>query len=281
MTVIAGIPTSTALTVSTTAGTVGQAITLTAAIEVVPPNTGTPSAGTVTFMDDGTAIGSAPVDAGAATLVVNSLTAGTHVLLADYSGFGSGYADSQSGVGANSIITTFAGDGSQNFGGDGGPAIAATMYEPQGMAVDSYGNIYIADSYNNRIRKITASTGIITTVAGNGTAGFNGDGVQATAASLNLWANYYEPTTCIAIDPTRNLLYIADSGNSRVRRVDLTTGLITTVAGNGTYGSSGDGSAATAATLEFPTSVAVDSSGNIYIADGDGECVRKVTLSSG
>jgi N-acetylneuraminic acid mutarotase/ribosomal protein S11 len=281
VTVIAGIPTSTALSVSATSGTAGQAITLTATIAVVPPNTGTPNAGTVTFMDGSTVIGSAPVNAGTATLVVTSLTAGTHVLLADYSGFGSGYADSQSGVGADSIITTFAGDGSQNYGGDGGPAIAATMDEPQGVAVDSYGNIYIADSYNNRIRKITASTGIITTVAGNGTAGFNGDGVQATAASLNLWANYYEPTTCIAIDPTRNLLYIADSGNSRVRRVDLTTGLITTVAGNGTYGSSGDGSAATAATLEFPTSVAVDSSGNIYIADGDGECVRKVTLSSG
>ena len=112
------------------------------------------------------------------------------MLLADYSGFGSGYADSQSGVGSNSIITTFAGDGSSTYGGDGGLATAATMYEPQGVAVDSCGNIYIADSYNNRIRKITASTGIITTIAGNGTAGYSGDGGTATAASLNLSANY-------------------------------------------------------------------------------------------
>ena len=143
---IAGIPTSTALSVSTTSATFGQAVTLTATIAVVPPNTGTPNAGTVTFMDGNTSLGSVPVNAGTATLVTTSLAAGTHVLTADYSGFGSNFADSRSGVGPNSIITTVAGNGSSTYGGDNGPATAAMIYQPEGVAVDSNGNVFIADT---------------------------------------------------------------------------------------------------------------------------------------
>ena len=244
---------------------------MTATIAIVPPNTGTPDAGTVTFMDGSTSLGSAPVNAGTATLIATSLTAGTHVLTADYNGFGSGFADSRSDVGANSVITTIAGNGSTTYGGDGGAATAAMIYRPQAVAVDSNGNVFIADSGNQRVRRIDASTGIITTVAGNGIAGFGGDNGPATGASLS-WP------MGVAVD-TNGHLFIADKNNYRIREVDLSTGIITTVAGNGTSGFGGDNGLATAAILSSLTAIAVNSNGNFYIANGNR--IRKVTISTG
>jgi uncharacterized repeat protein (TIGR03803 family) len=171
------------------------------------------------------------------------------------------------------IITTVAGNGTAGYSGDGGAATSAGLYNPSGVAIDASGNIYIADKDNSRIRKVTASNGIITTVAGNGSMGFSGDGSAATSAGL------YNPFG-IAVDASGNI-FIADIYNNRIRKVTVGTGIITTIAGNGTYGYSGDGSAAIAAGLYNPSSVALDASGNIYIADGGNQRIRKVTTSTG
>lgn len=171
------------------------------------------------------------------------------------------------------IITTVAGNGTPGYSGDNGPATTAQLYIPSGLAIDSAGNIYIADSDNNRIRKVTASTGTITTVAGNGTPGYSGDNSPAASAQL------YIPTG-VAVDSGGNI-YIADSGNNRVRMVTVSTGMITTVAGNGSFGSSGDNGPAASAELDLPCAVAVDPSGNIFLADQLNNRIRKVTLSTG
>ena len=164
---------------------------------------------------------------------------------------------------SNGVITTVAGNGTAGFGGDGGTATAAKIYGPQGVAIDPSGNLYICDTGNNRIRKV--SNGVITTVAGNGSIGFSGDGVTATIASLS------QPED-VAVDSAGNI-YIVDTNNNRIRKVS--NGSITTVAGNGTLGFSGDGGPATAAQLSNPSSIALDAAGNIYIAD---QCrVRKVS----
>ncbi len=169
-------------------------------------------------------------------------------------------------VDSGGAITTVAGSGTSGFGGDGGAAAAAQLREPGGAAVDSAGNLYIADAGNHRIRKVD-SGGAITTVAGSGTSGFGGDGGAATAAGL-------DNPIGVAVDSAGNL-YIADAGNHRIRKVD-TLGAITTVAGSGTAGYSGDGGAATAAQLSSPYGVAVDSAGNLYIADESNHRIRKV-----
>jgi sugar lactone lactonase YvrE len=171
------------------------------------------------------------------------------------------------------IINTVAGNGTAGHSGDGGKATSAELDLPEGIAVDAAGNIYIADTYNNRIRKVTASTGDISTVAGNGTEGYSGDGGAATSAELN------QPTA-VAVDSGGDI-YIADLGNNRVREVIVNTGGIFTVAGDGTRGYSGDGGAATSAELNYPYGVAVDAAFNIYIADSNNERVRKVTGSTG
>ncbi len=168
------------------------------------------------------------------------------------------------------IISTVAGNGTSGLSGDGGPATAAALSTPTGLAVDSAGNLFLVSSSN--IRRVSASTGIITTVAGNGTLGYSGDGGPATAASL--WASG------VAVDSTGNL-FIADFFNNRIRRVSASTGIITTVAGNGTYGYSGDGGPATAASLRYPYAVAVDSAGNLLIADQFNERIRRVSASTG
>ena len=170
------------------------------------------------------------------------------------------------------VITTVAGNGvgdvngNSSFSGDGGLATAAQLNNPQGIAVDVAGNLYIADTWNHRIRKVDTA-GIITTVAGNVYIGFNGDGGLATAAQLS------NPQG-IAVDGAGNL-YIADTWNYRIRKVD-TSGVITTVAGNGSTGSNGDGGAATSAQLNNPQGIAVDGAGNLYIADSGNYRIRKV-----
>ena len=163
------------------------------------------------------------------------------------------------------LITTVAGDGAGGFSGDNGPATSAELADPQGVAVDSAGNLYIADLANNRIRKV--SNGVISTVAGNGTPGFSGDGGLATAAQLDQPAG-------VAVDSAGNL-YIADCWNHRIRKVS--NGVISTVAGNGTPGFSGDNGPATSAQLSDPTGVAVDSAGNLYIADMFSNRIRRVS----
>lgn len=173
------------------------------------------------------------------------------------------------------IISTVAGGAPvPGYSGDGGPAIGAGFTLPGGVTVDSAGNLYIADAGNNRIRKVN-SAGVITTVAGNGVKGFSGDGGPATGASLNL----FNAHCGLAVDSAGNL-YIPDVANHRVRKVDA-SGIITTVAGDGIAGFSGDGSPATSAGLNNPSDIAFDSAGNFYIADTSNNRVRKVTTGNG
>ncbi|HTQ51918.1 MAG TPA: hypothetical protein VMJ12_14505, partial [Candidatus Acidoferrales bacterium] len=164
------------------------------------------------------------------------------------------------------LITTVAGNGVQGYSGDGGAATNASLSYPSGVAEDASENLFIADYYNNRIRKVDTS-GLITTVAGNGTAADSGDGGAATNASLSYPSD-------LALDAAGNL-FIADSQNSLIRKVD-TNSIITSVAGNGMSGYSGDGGAATNASLSYPSAVAVDASGDLYIADRDNHCIRQV-----
>ena len=166
---------------------------------------------------------------------------------------------------SNGVISTVAGVGTFGYSGDNGPATGAQLNYPGGVAVDSAGNLYIADTGNHRIRKV--SGGVITTVAGNGTRGFSGDNIPATSAQ------FHDPFG-VAVDSAGNL-YIADSGNNRIRKV--ANGIITTVAGNGTPGFSGDNGPATSAQLNGPAGVAVDSAGNLNIADGGNNRIRKVS----
>ncbi len=185
------------------------------------------------------------------------------------------FASAIPGHAAPDVIATVAGDGAAAYSGDNGPATSASLNYPSGVAVDSYGNIYIADYYNSRVRKVTPG-GTITTVAGTGTFGFSGDSGDATLASLSLPSG-------VAVDSIGNI-YIADSFNFRIRKVDAATGVITTVAGKGTAGFpaySGENGLATNATLSRTHGVAVDSVGNIYLSDYDHHSVRKVTAGTG
>jgi len=165
-------------------------------------------------------------------------------------------------------ISTVAGNGAEGYGGDGAPATEATLAWPYSIGVDGSGNLYIADSAEQRVRKINTS-GTISTFAGNGTAGFSGDGGAATRAQLG--------PADVASDGNGNL-YIADTGNQRIRKVDA-SGIISTVAGNGIEGFSGDGGPATNAAFRSPYAVAADSHGNLYIADTFNERIRKVDTS--
>ncbi|GAA4466805.1 hypothetical protein GCM10023093_21490 [Nemorincola caseinilytica] len=234
------------------------------------------------------------------------------------------------------VISTYAGDGTAAFGGDLGPATAAKLQAPKSVACDAAGNVYIADYENHRIRKVTAATGVITTICGTGFGGYFSvdDGGPATAARVkwpcgmtfdaagNLYfcdfgnniirkisttgiittiagvagsvpsfggdgglataANLGNPTG-LAIHPTTGRLLIADQQNHRIRTIDMTTGLITTICGNGLIGvgAAGDGGIATAAKLNEPTDVACDAAGNVYIADNGNNRVRKINGTTG
>lgn len=226
------------------------------------------------------------------------------------------------------VISRLAGTGSATMSGDGGPALAAALNLPRDTAIGPDGSVYVADTYNQRIRRIDPVTGVITTVAGTGGASFNGDNQLAVRATLK-WPHDVtvgdDGTVFIAdsnhhrvrrIDPATGIittvlgtgvagsgadgilgtrsqaknpksvalfggnLYVADLSD-RVRRVDLTTGIVTTVAGTGTTGYSGDGGPALAAQLNSPQRLAIDSVGNIYIADAGNNVVRRVDASSG
>ncbi|HBY62448.1 MAG TPA: hypothetical protein DEH78_21710, partial [Solibacterales bacterium] len=163
------------------------------------------------------------------------------------------------------VIRAVAGTGSPGYSGDGGSATAAALNRPTGMAVDSAGNLYIADQINNRVRKVAA--GVITTVAGTGTAGFTGDGGPATTASLRAPAG-------VAVDAAGNL-FIADTGNQRIRKVTA-GGIISTIAGTGSPGFAGDGGPAVNARLNSPWGLALDGAGNLYFSDLENRRVRKI-----
>ncbi len=174
------------------------------------------------------------------------------------------------------VITTIAGTGVLGYSGDNGLATAANIAYPAGVNLDSNLNVYFIDSSYNVVRKITVSTGVISTVAGLGSTlgGYNGDNIQATAATLNY-------PTDVVLDSYNNL-YISDRHNCRIRKVDVSTGVITTVVGTGTSSSTGDGGAATSATIKGACNSRFDSSGNYYISEcgavnvDDGNRIRKV-----
>jgi trimeric autotransporter adhesin len=182
------------------------------------------------------------------------------------------------------IITTVAGDGYNapmqgGYTGDNGPATSAELDYPSGVAVDDSGDIYIADDFNYVIRKVSAKTGIITTIAGTGfghgtfSGGYSGDGGPATSAELNT-ALY------LVLDDSNNI-YIADRGNNRIRKITAKTGIINTIAGDSVGGFAGDGGPADSAELNTPGGLALDRCGNIYFADWGNSRVRKVTITGG
>jgi uncharacterized protein (TIGR03437 family) len=174
---------------------------------------------------------------------------------------------------SNGVLTTIAGTGAQGFGGDNGPATGAQLSSPSGVAVDGAGNVYFADTGNQRVRKI--SKGVITTVVGKGTAGFSGDNGPAASAELNLQQNQLLPAG-VAADAAGNI-FIADAGNQRIRKVS--NGVITTIAGTGSGGYSGDGGAATSAELNNPSGIAVDSAGKVYFSDSSNGRIRVLASS--
>ncbi len=172
-------------------------------------------------------------------------------------------------VNVGGVLSIVAGTGQQGFGGDGGPATSALLDSPLGVAVDSNGNIYIADTHNNRVREV--SSGTINTIAGTGTPGFSGDAGAATAAQL-------DDPAAVAVDSNFNV-YIADENNDRIR--EIAGGTINTVAGDGQQTYSGDGGLAVNAGLDSPNGVAVDGGFNIYIGDTHNQRIREVASATG
>jgi hypothetical protein len=167
------------------------------------------------------------------------------------------------------IINTIAGNGTAGYAGDGNPATMAKLNNPAAVIADMVGNVYIADYENNRIRKINAA-GIISTIAGNGVAGYTGDGMQATAAQI------YHPNGVLS-DALGNIFF-CDYSNHCVRKINA-SGIISTIAGTGIGGYGGDGGPATLAQLYYPTNIALDRTGNIYIADAANQRIRKINTT--
>lgn len=174
---------------------------------------------------------------------------------------------------ASGGISTYAGNGVQGYGGDGGPALAAQLKNPEGLSVATNGDLYVCDSDNHVIRKVAAATGIVTTVVGNGLPGYTGNGSAATAARLK-----FPEDVAVAANGD---LYIADTGNHVIRKVTAATGIISTVAGNGSPGASGNGGAATDARLNSPRGIQVAANGDLFIGDRSNNLIRKVTAITG
>jgi sugar lactone lactonase YvrE len=171
-------------------------------------------------------------------------------------------------------INTVAGDTVWIYAGDGGPATESSIFLPFGVAVDAAGDLFIADSSNNRIREVSGSTQLISTIGGNGVLGATGDGGVAVQAEIS------NPTS-IVVDPAGNV-YFSDNGNNAVRMISAFDGTIHTLAGIlGTHGYTGDNGLATAARLNSPNGLALDASGNLYIADTANNVVRMVNSSTG
>jgi sugar lactone lactonase YvrE len=170
-------------------------------------------------------------------------------------------------------ISTYAGTGANGYSGDGGPAVDAVLKNPEGVFVDASGDLYVADTDNHVVRKISSATGIITTVAGDGHPGVTGDGGPATSARLSFPEDIYVTAS--------GDLYIADTGNNEIRKVSGATGVITTVAGSGNPGSSGDGGPATSAKLKSPRGIIVAPNGDFYIGDRSNNKIRKVSGGTG
>ena len=168
--------------------------------------------------------------------------------------------------------TLFAGTGKAGFSGDGGPAHAAALNEPHGVVISPDQKLYIADTHNNRVRRIDLRTGTITTVAGNGEAGYSGDGDPAAAAS-------FKGIFAIDLSPDGKTLLIADLSNRRVRSVDLASGIVRTIAGNGDKGVPNDGAVAAESPLVDPRAVAGDRRGNVYVLERGGNALRVVDKS--
>ncbi len=190
-----------------------------------------------------------------------------NLYIAESQGYRIRFVAAQSGM-----ISTVAGIGTSGFGGDGGPATTAKLGVVYGIALDQAGDLYIADMSNNRVRRVDAVSKVITTVAGNGTNAFTADGAVAASSSLA------EPFS-VAFDLSGGLL-ISEFGAYRVRRVDPVSGILTTVAGNGTAGFTGDGVPATSAGIGLPTGLSVDPTGNLFVGDGTGR-VRRVDAVTG
>jgi Bacterial Ig-like domain (group 3)/PKD domain/NHL repeat/Beta-propeller repeat len=262
--------TTTAVSASAKIVPYGQTETLTATIS---SQAGVPNGGTVTFFDSATPLGTAPVNGGTATLSSITLSVGVHVIAATYSGHGANFAGSSTALSPASLIQTFAGTGVSGYNGDGILPTSAEASLVGGVAVDSHGNLFFADAGNSRVREVNAVTHLISTVAGTGTGGYNGDGIPATSAELS------DPVS-IAVDAAGDL-FIADLYNNRVREVNAATGLISTVAGMSTPGYNGDGIPATSAELAGPTGVAVNAAGNVFIADSDNNRIREVNVATG
>ena len=167
-------------------------------------------------------------------------------------------------------LTRIAGDGSRSYTGDGGPAAKATFDGMHNIAVTPSGDAYISDAWNHCVRKIDGRTGIISTIAGTGEAGFTGDGGPATKATFNY-------VMCVSLNPANDKLYVSDLKNLRIRMIDLASGIVSTVAGNGKKGKPADGDVATRAPLVDPRAVAVDSKDNIYVLERGGHALRVVS----
>lgn len=170
-------------------------------------------------------------------------------------------------------LTIVAGTGTQGFSGDGSPATSSTLDSPQGLAVVSSGLLYIADTNNHRIRLLNLATGVLTTIAGTGVAGYSGDGGSALSAQL------FHPTA-LAADSSGDL-YLADTGNHRIRRIDAVSGVISTVAGNGSQGSSSSSLPATQSAIDSPMGLALDPAGNLFLADSHNHRILRVDATSG
>ena len=171
------------------------------------------------------------------------------------------------------VVSTIAGTGESGYSGDGGLATSAQLDKPTNISVDLAGNVYLVDENNHCVRKIDKQTGLITTLAGDGTAGYSGDGSLATNARLDSpWG--------VLVDKN-NHIYITDRGNHRVRKIDASSGIITTIVGTGDDADAGDGGLATEAQLKGPAGLAIDADNNLYICDTYAARVRKVDLNSG